>query len=82
MHSILLEEILVQMFKIPLWRGIDNATSYFLISSKNLKWKQELPALEYGYLGWLAHSVSRFACNTRVMVNASSNPPVSRLKLL
>ena len=39
MHSILLEEIIVQMFKIPLWRGIDNATSYFLISSKNLKWK-------------------------------------------
>ena len=40
MHSILLEKILVQMFKIPLWREIDNATSYFLITSKNLKWKQ------------------------------------------
>ena len=35
-----------------------------------------------GVLGWLAHLVSRFACNTRVIVDASSNPPVSRLKLL
>ena len=26
--------------------------------------------------------VSRFACNTRVTVDASSAPPVSRLKLL
>ena len=26
--------------------------------------------------------VSRFACNTRVTVDASSTPPVSRLKLL
>ena len=25
------------LFKIPLWRKIDNVTSYFLISSKNLK---------------------------------------------
>ena len=33
-------------------------------------------------LGWLAHLVSRFACDTRVIVDASSNPPVSRLKLL
>ena len=32
--------------------------------------------------GWLAHLVSRFACNTRVIVDASSNPPVSCLKLL
>ena len=31
---------------------------------------------------WLAHLVSRFACNARVIVDASSNPPVSRLKLL
>ena len=28
------------LFKIPLWCEIDNAISYFLISSKNLKWKQ------------------------------------------
>ena len=40
MHSSFLEDILVQMFKIPLRHEIDNATSYFLISSKNLKWKQ------------------------------------------
>ena len=25
------------LFKVPLWREIDNATSYFLISSKNLE---------------------------------------------
>ena len=25
------------LFKIPLWREIDNVTSYFLISSKKLK---------------------------------------------
>ena len=30
----------------------------------------------------LAHLVSRFACNARVIVDASSHPPVSRLKLL
>ena len=28
------------LFKIPLWREIDNATPYFSISSKYLKWKQ------------------------------------------
>ena len=28
-------------------------------------------------LGWLAHLVSRFACNTRLIVDASSSPPVS-----
>ena len=28
------------LFKIPLWREIDNITSYILISSENLKWKQ------------------------------------------
>ena len=27
-------------------------------------------------LGWLAHLVSRFACNTRVIVDASSKPLV------
>ena len=32
--------------------------------------------------GWLAHLVSRFACNTRVIVDASSNPPVSNVKSL
>ena len=31
---------------------------------------------------WLAHLVSRFACNTRVIVNASSSPRISRLNLL
>ena len=36
----------------------------------------------FTFLGWLAHLVSRFACNTRVIVDASSNPPVSHLKLL
>ena len=36
-----LKEILTQsLFKIPLWREIENVTSYFLISGKNLKWKQ------------------------------------------
>ena len=30
----------------------------------------------------LAHLVSRFACNTRVIVDASSNPPVSNVKSL
>ena len=30
----------------------------------------------------LAHLVSRFACNTKGIVDASSNPLVSRLKLL
>ena len=33
-------------------------------------------------LGWLAHLVSRFACNTRVIVDASSNTPVSDVKPL
>ena len=33
-------------------------------------------------LGWLAHMVERLACNTRVIVDASSNLSVSRLKLL
>ena len=28
-------------------------------------------------LVWLAHLVSRFACNTMVIVDASSSPPVS-----
>ena len=27
------------LFTIPLWRKIDNASSYFIVSSKNLKWK-------------------------------------------
>ena len=31
---------------------------------------------------WLAHLVRRFACNTRVIVNASSNPLVSNVKPL
>ena len=30
----------------------------------------------------VAHLVSRFACNTRVIVDASSNPPVSNVKSL
>ena len=29
------------LFKIPLWREIDTAISYFSISIKNLKWKQD-----------------------------------------
>ena len=37
-------------------------------------------------VGWateaLAHLISRFACNTRVIVDASSNPPVSHVKSL
>ena len=33
-------------------------------------------------LGSLAHLVSRFACNTRVIVDASSNSPVSNVKSL
>ena len=34
-------------------------------------------------LGWLAHLVGRFACNTRrAIVEASSNPPVSNVKSL
>ena len=37
-HSIFLKEILPEMlFKIPLWRQIDNITSYILICSKTLK---------------------------------------------
>ena len=31
-------------------------------------------------LGWLAHLVSSFACNTRVIIEASSNPLVSNVK--
>ena len=34
------------------------------------------------FTGWLAHLVSQFACYTRVIVNASSYPPVSHLKLM
>ena len=30
--------------------------------------------------GWLAHLVSRFACNTRMIFDASSSPPVSHVK--
>ena len=33
-------------------------------------------------LGQLAHLASQFACNTTMIVNASSNPPLSRVKLL
>ena len=29
------------------------------------------------HTGWLAHLVSRLPCNTRMLVEASSNPPVS-----
>ena len=32
------------MFKIPLLHEMDNATSYFLISTKNLKYKQDFHA--------------------------------------
>ena len=32
--------------------------------------------------GYLAHLVSRFACNTRVIVYIRSNQPVSYVKLL
>ena len=32
--------------------------------------------------GRAAHLVRRFACNTRVIVDASSNPPVSHVKSL
>ena len=28
------------------------------------------------------HLISRFACNTRMIVDASSNPPVCNVKLL
>ena len=28
------------LLKIPLWHKIPNASSYFIISTKNLKWKQ------------------------------------------
>ena len=31
-------------------------------------------------IGWLAHLVSRFACNTRMIVDASSSPLVSHVK--
>ena len=34
------------------------------------------------YSVWLAHLVSLFACNTRVIVDASSNPLVSNVKSL
>ena len=34
------------------------------------------------FLGGLAHLVSRFACNTRVIFHVGSSPPVSRVKLL
>ena len=34
------------------------------------------------WLRWLARLVSRFACNARMIVDASSNLPVSRVKLL
>ena len=36
------------LFKIPLWREVDNITSYFLISSKNLKWKQHFHTDRFG----------------------------------
>ena len=34
------------------------------------------------FVGWLARLVSQFACNTRVIVDASSNLTVSCVKLL
>ena len=49
------------MFKIPLWREIDNVTYYFLISSKNLKdvylsfhwfndsWTREFELVTHGF---------------------------------
>ena len=39
-------------------------------------------SLEKWSLGWLAHLVSRFACNARVIVNTCSNPSVSYVKLM
>ena len=30
-------------------------------------------------MGWLAHLISRFACNTRLIIDASSSPPVSHV---
>ena len=36
----------------------------------------------YQYMAWLAHLVSRFTCNARVLVDASSNPPFSNVKSL
>ena len=32
-------------------------------------------------VGWLAHLVSRFACNASVIVDVSLSPPVSRIKI-
>ena len=34
------------------------------------------------HLGWLTHTVGRFACNARVIADASSSPSVSRVKCL
>ena len=47
-------------------------------SSKNEFSLQSKECLHIG----IAHLVSRFACNTRVIVDASSNPPVSNVKSL
>ena len=37
--------------------------------------------MEFAESGWLAHLVSRFACNTRMIVDASLNLLVSHIKI-
>ena len=32
--------------------------------------------------GWLVYLVSSLACNTRVIVDANSNPPIFRVKIV
>ena len=54
---------------------------------KNISWSIEDHIFYYAWdvlsnLGWLVHLVSWFACNARVIVDASSDPPVSNVKSL
>ena len=51
--------------------------NFFIIIIGNRIWNTS-PSL---IRGWLAHLVSPFACNTRLIVDASSSPPASRVKI-
>ena len=59
------------------WQSIILGTNL----GESLKLKQKIH-FKLNNARWLAHLVSRFACDARVIADASSSPPVSRVKLL
>ena len=52
----------------------------FGISKLSMLWKWAITENIFSLLlGWLAHLVSRFTCNTKVRADASSSKPISKL---